>query len=68
MRKSERFLMRAALLPVFLLLVLLAVPSRAYGYIDPGSGSAVYQAVYAALLGGAFYFRKVLQRLFRRDK
>ncbi len=48
--------------------VLLATPSRASAYVDPGSGTFVYQAVYAAFLGGAFYFRKVLGRFWRKRK
>ena len=52
-----------------LLALLLASPSRALGYVDPGSGSFIYQAVYAAFLGGVFYFRKFLLRFFKkRDK
>lgn len=54
----------------FLLLpLLLASPSKAYGYVDPGSGSYVYQAIYAACIGGVFYFRKFLGRIFgKRNK
>jgi len=49
--------------------LLLASPSKAYGYVDPGSGSFVYQAVYAACIGAAFYFRKFLGRIFgKRNK
>ena len=54
---------------LLLLPLLLASPSKAYGYVDPGSGSYVYQAIYAACIGGAFYFRKFLGRIFgKRDK
>jgi len=54
---------------LLLLPLLLASPSKAYGYVDPGSGSFVYQAIYAACIGGAFYFRKFLGRIFgKRDK
>jgi hypothetical protein len=51
-----------------LAVVLLAFPSKASAYVDPGSGAFVYQAVYAAFLGGAFYFRKALSRLWRKRK
>jgi hypothetical protein len=52
-----------------LLPLLLASPSKAYGYVDPGSGSFVYQAIYAACIGGVFYFRKFLGRIFgKRNK
>lgn len=49
--------------------LLLATPSKAYAYVDPGSGSYVYQAIYAACIGGVFYFRKFLGRVFgKRNK
>lgn len=48
--------------------LLLAAPSKAYGYVDPGSGSYVYQAIYAACIGGVFYFRKFLGRIFGKRK
>jgi hypothetical protein len=51
---------------LLLLPLLLASPSKAYGYVDPGSGSFVYQAIYAACIGGVFYFRKFLGRIFRK--
>ena len=39
-------------------LVLLAVfvlfPQRAYGYVDPGTGSYILQIIIAGLLGGLF--------------
>jgi hypothetical protein len=54
---------------LLLLPLLLASPSKAYGYVDPGSGSFVYQAIYAACIGAAFYFRKFLGRIFgKRNK
>ena len=42
--------------------LLAAVPTQAYGYADPGTGTFVYQAVYAAFIGGAFYLRKLVQK------
>jgi hypothetical protein len=49
--------------------LLLATPSRAHAYTDPGTGAFVYQAAYAAFLGGAYYFRKFLDRFWgRRNK
>jgi hypothetical protein len=54
----------------FLLLIplLLVSPAKAYGYADPGSGAFIYQAAYAAFLGGTFYLRRFLDRVFRRRK
>jgi len=48
--------------------LLLASPGKAYGYADPGTGALVYQAAYAAFLGGTFYFRRFLDRFFKRRK
>ncbi len=53
---------------LFLVPVLLATPTKAFGYVDPGSGSYVFQAIYAAFIGGAFYFRKAIWRVFGRRK
>jgi len=56
---------------IFLLLLLpliLATPSPAWGYADPGTGAFLYQAAYAAFLGGAFYLRKFLNRIWRKRK
>ena len=46
--------------------LLLSSPSTLLGYTDPGTGAFLYQAVYAAFIGGTFYFRKVLSRIFRK--
>jgi hypothetical protein len=48
------------------LVLLLASPSNLFGYTDPGTGAFLYQAAYAAFIGGAFYFRKILNRIFRK--
>jgi len=55
---------------IFLLMLplLLATPRPAFGYADPGSGAFLYQAAYAAFLGGAFYVRKLLNRFFGKTK
>jgi hypothetical protein len=46
--------------------LLLSSPSKLSAYADPGTGAFLYQAVYAAFIGGAFYFRKFLSRIFRK--
>jgi len=55
---------------IVLLPILLATPTKAFGYTDPGTGTFAYQAIYAAFIGGTFYFRKLLKRFFnkRSDK
>jgi hypothetical protein len=64
-RKTLLFLTRALLLWAPILLV---TPAKAWGYTDPGTGAFVYQAAYAAFLGGTFYLRRFLNRIFRRRK
>jgi hypothetical protein len=61
-------LMKMVRVLLILMPLLLATPSRAQAYADPGTGAFVYQAAYAAFLGGAFYFRKILDRIFGRRK
>jgi len=48
--------------------LLTCAPTKAYGYVDPGSGTFVYQAVYAVFIGGAFYFRKLIQKFRRKNR
>ena len=48
--------------------LMLATPSRASAYADPGTGAFVYQAAYAAFLGGSFYLRKLLERFLPKRK
>jgi hypothetical protein len=53
---------------LLLLPLMLVTPSKAHGYADPGTGAFVYQAAYAAFLGGSFYLRKLLDRIFSKRK
>jgi hypothetical protein len=53
---------------LLLLPLLLVTPSQAFGYADPGTGAFVYQAAYAAFLGGSFYLRKILNRIWGKRK
>jgi hypothetical protein len=48
--------------------LLLSSPSKLFGYADPGTGAFLYQAAYAAFIGGAFYFRKFLARIFGKRR
>lgn len=62
-------LLAAARLSLLVLPLLLATPSKASAYADPGTGAFVYQAAYAVFLGGTFYLRKFLNRFWpRRNK
>ena len=65
---SQSNLVRVAKALVLLLPLLLATPSRASAYADPGSGAFLYQAAYAAFLGGTYYLRRLLDRFFGRRK
>ena len=48
--------------------LLLASPGTAFGYADPGSGAFIYQAAYAVFLGGAYYVRTFLNKIWPRRK
>ncbi len=68
-RKTHQTLLLKLTKALLLLIPLLLVsPAKAYGYADPGTGAFVYQAAYAAFLGGTFYLRRFLDRVFRRRK
>jgi hypothetical protein len=53
-----------AVIPVAVFL--LAVEQPAFGYTDPGSGALIWQALMAAIVGGSFYFRRIVSWLKRR--
>ena len=46
------------------MMLVIALPSAAWAYLDPGTGSAVIQMVVASVMGGLFilkvYWRKVV--------
>ena len=65
-RSNTRKYSTAVRVALCLLPLLLATPSRAYGYTDPGVGTFIYQAAYAAFLGGTFYLRRFLNRFFKK--
>ncbi len=66
--KHSSFLFLAAKMSLLVLPLLLATPSKAFGYADPGTGAFVYQAAYAVFLGGSFYLRKFLSRFWQKRK
>jgi len=68
MQKPHRIIWSLARIVMVCVAVLMTVPSEARAYADPGTGAFLYQAGYAAFLGGVFYFRKFLDRLFGRRK
>lgn len=44
---------------LFLLLLAMAVPQRASAYIDPGSGSMIWQLAAAAVFGALFQIKRI---------
>jgi hypothetical protein len=44
---------------VILLMILILTEDRAHAYVDPGTGSMLWQVLFAAGVGTLFYFRKV---------
>ena len=56
-------------LSIFVVLSILCVPSKAYAYIDPGTGSMILQSLIAGLMGVLFtikiYWTRIKNFLFR---
>lgn len=44
-----------------LLIILLATPQPARAYVDPGTGSMLWQMAAAAVIGSLFYVKKILR-------
>ncbi len=59
---------RMTIATISLAVMVMATPGVARAYADPGSGAFVYQAAYAMFVGGAFYFRRILDRVWSRRK
>lgn len=53
-------------------LILCSIPNNAFAYLDPGSGSMIFQGIVAAFFGGLFiiktYWHKILTTLGVRKK
>jgi len=45
-----------------------ATERQAAAYADPGTGAFIYQSAYALFLGGAFYLRRFLDRVWRKRR
>ena len=56
-------------LSIFVVLSILCAPSKAYAYIDPGTGSMILQSLIAGLMGVLFtikiYWTRIKNFLFR---
>jgi hypothetical protein len=44
-------------------LALFSIAPAAYAYLDPGTGSIIFQGAVAALLAGLFYFKTIWYRI-----
>jgi hypothetical protein len=45
------------------LLYFICFPHHAHAYLDPGTGSYIFQVLIAGLLGGMFFFRNAIKRV-----
>jgi hypothetical protein len=45
---------------VFLMMILILAEGSAHAYIDPGTGSMLWQLLFAAGVGSLFYLRKAI--------
>ncbi len=53
----------------FFLLYFIVVPKPAYAYLDPGTGSYIFQLVIATVLGGSLFFKSGVRKfkdIFKR--
>lgn len=66
--RHRKSLARLATILLVCVPLLLSTPAKAYGYADPGSGAFLYQTFYAAFLGGTYYLRKLLDRVWRKRR
>ena len=51
-----------------LILIYLALSRPVYAYLDPGTGSYIFQLLVAGLLGGSFFARSFLKKLLSSVK
>ena len=55
-------------LSMLCLAVFVATAQPAYSYIDPGTGSMIWQLIASAFIGMAFYFRRFIAGVFCKFK
>ena len=56
MQQTFRNCLKALLV---LVLLTMAVPTKASAYVDPGTGSMLWQTAAAAIIGSLFYLRRI---------
>lgn len=49
---------------VALSILILALPQKVYAYLDPGTGSYIFQIIIGLLLGGLFFVRSFIKSFF----
>lgn len=59
---------RNVLFPLSLLILVMAAPRPAAAYVDPGSGSMIWQLAAAAVFGALFRIKRVASWLRARRK
>ena len=60
---KDFFSHRSRLGPALGFLVLMLIPTTAFAYIDPGTGSFVIQGIIGAVVGGAFVLKVFWKRI-----
>ena len=49
-------------------LIFLCLTKPAYAYLDPGTGSYVFQLLVAGFLASSFFFRSFIKKIIRKIK
>lgn len=60
MRRSRKWNMRFGGPPALLAVLLLLMPAWAFAYVDPGTGTILWQMLLGLLVGASFYFRQIV--------
>ena len=55
--------MKGAILLILSIAVQMLLPQAAFAYLDPGTGSYVFQVLVAALIGGLFTIKMYWQKI-----
>ena len=67
-RMYNTYMKKSIELVTILIVIVLIVPKPVYAYIDPGTGSYVFQIILAAIFGGGFAFRSNIKNVFLKIK
>jgi hypothetical protein len=64
--RARRFILVTLQLTIACFLLSFATERPLRAYVDPGSGSLIWQTLVASLVGAIFYFRNFVSRLLPR--